>query len=246
MKLTDTLDQILRMLLTTDGADEPEPAPAREEARRHETAAAAERLSADLTQEAARVGAQTQSQPIAEPVATPLPVAETPRKTSEEPAPQDSPAAAATLETTADLVERLGVGFHLGAAIERIATAAGEGTEGAGHLREATWLIERYLELLERRPVGADLHLTMMRLAREGDTIAGLQALAAALQERQARALPEEPEEQEPAEEPSSPAVAPELPSVRRELIVMTARTAIVIVAVVMVVVVLTLIAQWR
>jgi hypothetical protein len=87
------------------------------------------------------------------------------------------------LEAAAQVAEKLGLGFHLGSAVERIAIAAGEGSAGEQKLHEATWLIDRYLELIERRPTGTDLQATMSRLAREGDAIAGLKALAAALGE---------------------------------------------------------------
>src|SRR5439155_1322963 len=53
--------------------------------------------------------------------------------------------------------------------------------EGVPALREAAWLIERYIAILEKRPIGADLHLAAARLARSGDAIAGLKALADAL-----------------------------------------------------------------
>ena len=87
----------------------------------------------------------------------------------------------ARLEAAAEVVESLNLGFHLGCAVERIATAADLGSAGAPALREAIWLIERYVTLLERRPIGADLHVSSARLARTGDAIADLKALAAAL-----------------------------------------------------------------
>ena len=80
--------------------------------------------------------------------------------------------------------------------------AAGQGSEGIPALRQAAWLIERYVALLERRPIGADLHLSAVRLARTGDAITGLKALAAALDSATA-----ESEEQSPgagAEDASS------------------------------------------
>ena len=86
------------------------------------------------------------------------------------------------LETAASLAESLNLGFHLGLAVERIANAAAQGSSGVPALREAAWLIERYIALLERRPIGADLHASAVRLARAGDAIADLKALAAALE----------------------------------------------------------------
>ena len=100
-----------------------------------------------------------------------------------------SPADFARLEATANVVESLNLGFHLGSAVERIATAAGQGSEGIPALRQAAWLIERYVALLERRPIGADLHLSAVRLARTGDTLTDLKALAAALDDAYADGL---------------------------------------------------------
>jgi hypothetical protein len=85
------------------------------------------------------------------------------------------------LEATAGVVESLNLGFHLGSAVERIAAAAGQGSDGVPELHRAAWLIERYIALLERRPIGADLHLSAARLARTGDTITDLKTLAFAL-----------------------------------------------------------------
>jgi hypothetical protein len=82
----------------------------------------------------------------------------------------------ARLEATSQVVESMSLGFHLGSAVERIAAAAGQGSEGVAALREASWLIERYIALIERRPIGADLHLSARRLARTGDVIADIRA----------------------------------------------------------------------
>ncbi|TML67885.1 MAG: hypothetical protein E6G14_10925 [Actinobacteria bacterium] len=87
----------------------------------------------------------------------------------------------AHMETAAYIVESLNLGFHLGSAVQRIAAGATQGSEGVPALREAAWLIERYIAILEKRPIGADLHLAAARLARSGDAIAGLKALADAL-----------------------------------------------------------------
>jgi hypothetical protein len=81
--------------------------------------------------------------------------------------------------------------------VERVVAAAGQGSEGVTALREAAWLIDRYIALLEKRPIGADLHLSATRLAHTGDAIAGVRALAAAFDEK---AVPADPEP-EPAEE---------------------------------------------
>jgi hypothetical protein len=87
----------------------------------------------------------------------------------------------ARLEAAAGIAESLGLGFHLGGAVERIAFGAGQGRDGVDALREATWLIERYVALVEQRPVGADLHAAAVRLGRSGDAIAEIRALTAAL-----------------------------------------------------------------
>jgi hypothetical protein len=150
------------------------------------------------------------------------------------------------LETSAGAVENLGLGFHLGAAIERIALAAGEGGEGGPRLREAAWLIERYITLLQARPIGADIHASSNRLARTGGTIAAdVHEIATEL----APAPEPADETAPPAMEVASPApaqVVHELPSIRRELFVTAARAAIAVAAITLVVLVLTLIAQWR
>jgi hypothetical protein len=88
----------------------------------------------------------------------------------------------ARLEASAALAESLGLGFHLGAAVERIAWAAGQGSEGVRALREASWLIERYAALVEQRPIGADIHASGGRLARAGEAIDALKTLAASLE----------------------------------------------------------------
>jgi len=54
----------------------------------------------------------------------------------------------APLPQSTAAVEDLGLGFHLGAALERIAEAGGAGGDSAVRLREAVWLIERHLALL--------------------------------------------------------------------------------------------------
>jgi hypothetical protein len=103
----------------------------------------------------------------------------------------------AHLEAGATVAESLNLGYHLGSVVERVVAAAGQGSEGVTALREAAWLIDRYIALLEKRPIGADLHLSATRLARTGDAIAGVRALAAAFDEKAAPADPEP----EPAEE---------------------------------------------
>ena len=109
------------------------------------------------------------------------------------------------LESVARVAESSNLGFHLGSAVERVAAAAGQGSAGVPALREAIWLIERYIGLLERRPIGADLHRSSARLARTGDALAGLKALAEALGTEAAPAgavMPPELAEPAPRDEP--------------------------------------------
>ena len=99
----------------------------------------------------------------------------------------------ASLEKAAILAESLNLGFHLGSAVERIAIAAAEGSAGVSALREASWLIDRYIALLEGRPIGADLHRSAVLLTQTGETIAGMRALVDALDLEAHRTQPSEP-----------------------------------------------------
>jgi len=85
------------------------------------------------------------------------------------------------LEIAAHVAESVNLGFHLGSAVEHIVLAARQGSRGVAALRDAGWLIERYIALLEKRPIGADLHAAATRLARSGDAIADMRAMADAL-----------------------------------------------------------------
>ncbi len=167
----------------------------------------------------------------------------------------------AALEVAVDVVESLGLGYHLGSAVERIAIASAGGRDGVEPLREATRLIERYIALLERRPLGADLHASAARLARTGEAIAGLRALSEALDAESSRApvqsataIAAPAPEPEPAPEPVSAATAQAeeaddagegLGSFGRELAFVAARWAIMAAAVIVVVLAVTLIGQW-
>ena len=108
-------------------------------------------------------------------------------------APETTPAAPAErpslgdhslmpLEAATELAESLGLGYHLGGAVERIASGASNGRAGVEALREASWLIERYIALIEQRPIGADLHAESVRLAHWGEAFAGLRAISRALE----------------------------------------------------------------
>ena len=86
------------------------------------------------------------------------------------------------LEAATELAESLGLGYHLGGAVERSASGASNGRAGVAALREASWLIERYIALIEQRPIGADLHAESVRLAHWGEAFAGLRAISRALE----------------------------------------------------------------
>src|SRR5207247_7376006 len=98
------------------------------------------------------------------------------------------------LEIAAHVAESVNLGFHLGSAVEHIVLAARQGSRGVAALRDAGWLIERYIALLEKRPIGADLHLSAARLARAGDAIAGMKSIADALDSESADTEAQEPE----------------------------------------------------
>jgi len=168
--------------------------------------------------------------------------------------------ALARLEAASDLVESLGLGFHLGGAVERIVRGASEGKTGLEALREASWLIERYIALVEQRPVGADLHAASVRLNRAGEALAGLRAISAALETERApaSALPtryevmasEPPGKADPApptveESASAPEVAPDEGSFGHEVALMAVRWTIMVVSVIAVVLAVTLIGEW-
>src|SRR5690349_19759541 len=105
MKLTDTLDQILRTLLATDGSSGGGPST--------ETATGRPTLADDLEAGvAARLEASERAAGSAPPRSSEL----------------------ARLEATVGVVEKLGLGFHLGSAVERIAAAATEGSAGGRKL----------------------------------------------------------------------------------------------------------------
>lgn len=234
MKLPDALEQAVRALLGPNGSSRHDALPAGETSE-------GEPAEASPGPVALRIEAAT-TRPAPEGEAAPQ------VSTSEGPTHEGDDLALVELERAAAVIERLGLGFHLGSAVERIALAAGEGAEGTQRLREAAWLIERYVELLERRPVGADLHVTMMRLAREGDAIAGLQALANALE--RAPVPPSdpvpaaEPEQAHAHSSPTEPTVLLPQPSMGRELFMAAARALFFAAAIVGIVLALTLIAQ--
>ena len=168
--------------------------------------------------------------------------------------------ALARLEAASDLAESLGLGFHLGGAVERIVRGASEGKTGLKALREASWLIERYIALVEQRPVGADLHAESVRLNRAGEAIAGLRAISAALEterapdsslrvgyEADASEPPGKADPARPTVEESAPApeVALEKRPFGHEVALMAVRWTIMVVSVIAVVLAVTLIGEW-
>ena len=86
-------------------------------------------------------------------------------------APVD-PGGPASYEAAIGAAETLDLGFHLGAAVERIVRAAGQGSLGGPALREAHWLIHRYIATLEPRALGAGQPLAADLYALVGDSIA--------------------------------------------------------------------------
>jgi hypothetical protein len=235
MRISETLDQVLRSIAAAEGSlsretAEPGPLPAALPPRREGEGEALDTIAAEVAlKRAHELGRDWTSRQL-EP---------------EEP-----------LRVATATVERLGLGFHLGAALERVAIASREGSAGAVRLREATWLLERYARLLEERPVGADLHASAVRLARTGDGIASLQELGRAVAEE--NALPRRPAahagppplagtvSEVSAPEPGASPVVHELPSLGRELLVTLGRAVIALATITALVVVLTLIADWR
>jgi hypothetical protein len=234
MRITDTLDQLLRSLVS---AGETLSAETREAARAEDV-------------EPVRPG---QGEPSALARDLAAAVDEVAVKRSHELERGTGPSDA--LETSTGAAESLDLGFHLGAAVERIALAAREGSEGALKLREAAWLIERYIGLLEQRPLGADLHASSARLAQARHTIdrlreldPGVAAPTAAGGAAEEKLRHEQPARPRPAAtpDPVPAAVVQELPSIRRELFVTAARAVIAVVTITAIVLLLTLIADWR
>jgi hypothetical protein len=169
------------------------------------------------------------------------------------------------LEAVSNIAESIGLGYHLGSAIERIFVGAGEGSQGVSSLQEATWLIERYISIVQQRPVGADLQATSTRLSRSTELIAELNALSAALDAQTAaeqarrtvvtadRQVLEPSADAQKQEELGSgragnvsiEGAAPQEP-LGREIVLMLARWSMIVLAMIVVVLAITLIGQWR
>jgi hypothetical protein len=101
-----------------------------------------------------------------EPVAAPPPASSHSETSGEVARPPDEPDEIAVraapfsgdselerLATAAEIVEALELGFHLGSAVDRIAVASGQGSAGVPALREAAWFIDRYIAIVEGRPL---------------------------------------------------------------------------------------------
>ena len=184
---------------------------------------------------------------------------EAPKELEPGAAPEDGEDTSETLlrlEVTTDVVESLALGYHLGAALERIIVAAERGSDGVQPLREAVWLLERYAALLEERPVGADIHRTSVQLGRNGEALAELRAVSEALRQEStpepAPAVATEASESdgEPEPEPlaggdSETPVEPHV-SFAREIGMTAFRWALLVAAVIVVVLALTLIGDWH
>jgi hypothetical protein len=196
--------------------------------------------------------------------------AETEGPPGEPPAAEPPPVPALRAETrlrlqaSAELVETLGLSFHLGGAIERIIVAATHGSDGTESLREAIWLLDRYITLLEQRPVGADIHRTSVQLARTGEALAELRAVSDSLRDDPTpepalvtTGVPytDSPREPVPAAVPTPPSPEAAVPepvaadsraSLARELGMTAFRWALLVAAVVLIVLALTLIGDWH
>ena len=83
----------------------------------------------------------------------------------------------ATTDDVTALIEGLGLGYHLGSALALIAKAPEAGRDAVDPLRQAVNLISRYIDLIENRPIGADIHREQARLAEFDSTIEHLRSL---------------------------------------------------------------------
>lgn len=256
MKITDTLDQLLRSLLATGSqpADmasgdpytresttvSPRPEPEMPDANEPQDDAPAAEPAGVVAEDAPATRGLEEG--IGAPAAE-VELSQPRPATRSEQDEQDR------LVAAADAAESLGLGFHLGSAVERIAAASGRGTDGVPALREARWLIERYIEIVEQRPVGADIHVASERLARTGGAIAELRSIAARLEAAGTRQALEEPRAAERTPEPQAPVPPDEaedepVTSVGRELFMVLAKAGVFVGAVVVAVLILTLIGQ--
>ncbi len=165
------------------------------------------------------------------------------------------------LEATATIVEAMGLGFHLGSAIERIALSEGDEERGAARLREAVWLIERHMELTGDAETDAlALEAVKVRLDRNGRVIDGLRSLSATVDALRAGEQPhpgllDEPKslstapratEADAEAAPGKTEAAEEDYPLSRELAVMAVRSGLILLVLVIVVLVATLASNWH
>jgi hypothetical protein len=161
------------------------------------------------------------------------------------------------LEATATIVEAMGLGFHLGSAIERIALSETDEERGATRLREAVWLIERHMELTGDAETDAlALEAVKVRLDRNGRIIDGLRSLSATVDALRAgelahpvvlddaKALPAVEVETGNGSARTDP-VEEDYP-LSRELVVMAVRSGLILLVLVIVVLVATLASNWH
>lgn len=176
---------------------------------------------------------------------------------SRAPSPPPAVAGAFPVNVASELAESLGLGYHLGSALERITQGSQQGRAGIPALREAIWFIERYAEVLERRPIGADLHASSEKLRSHGEVIAGLRALSQELERQNAI---EAPRRLAGLTERAAPDVsvtgsqragddlatkpAPVRRTVSEELMIMLVRTVMFVIGAALIVLIATLIGQ--
>jgi len=152
MSLALLLEQILRLAMEPEGGDDD--AGARDEPFDAPGYGFVERASLDEALTTAAVEARAREQ-------APPPVASTPHEAQEVPAVSYAVEAGERVEArdgnrleqldaAITVAESLNLGLHLGLAVERIAFAATKGSEGVESLKEAMWLIERYIGHVER------------------------------------------------------------------------------------------------
>jgi hypothetical protein len=161
------------------------------------------------------------------------------------------------VQAAAEVSESIGLGYHLGSAVERILVAADEGSSGREPLLEAVWFIERYVSIIENRPLGADIHAASMRLQSTTELIDSLRALAATTDAPPHAAVTVEPDDAFVPDDAEPASAVPELvasstpahpyePSWWSEVARSSARWTLIVLALVLLVLVVTLIGGMR
>lgn len=85
------------------------------------------------------------------------------------------------LRAAVTIAESLGLGYHLGLAVERLVLAERDGEEGVQRLCEAIWLIERQIALIGKTGHAEALATIREHLGWDGEVVAGLRALSSAV-----------------------------------------------------------------